>query len=147
MLINTELLNWWKSKKMHDLFISGHFQFFWKTSKSVVIVFSDLVFPPAVVVVVLVFCSPYIELLLLSSKTLKAHATLLTLQCSSLWKCTKQPCSLPAFSSFCYFSHTFKKLISFFIKNKQSVWKSQKSLILHCEQSEQHLHFEWTKSW
>ena len=147
MLINTELLNWWKSKKMHDLFISGHFQFFWKTSKSVVIVFSDLVFPPAVVVVVLVFCSPYIELLLLSSKTLKAHATLLTLQCSSLWKCTKQPCSLPAFSSFCYFSHTFKKLISFFSKTSTMLENQRKSLISHCEQSEQHLHFEWTKRW
>ena len=26
-----------------------------------------------------------------------------------------------------------------------SVWKSQKSLIQHCERSELHLHFEWTK--
>ena len=30
-------------------------------------------------------------------------------------------------------------------RDTHSVWKSQKSLIQHCERSELRLHFEWTK--
>ena len=57
--------NFGKLEEMHDLFIRSGISNFFGKSKSVVIVFSDLVFPPAVVILCSGFCSSYIELLLL----------------------------------------------------------------------------------